>query len=69
MSLIPCQHACLYQKDGFCRMDHAGAKGVVAHSCAHFIPVNDCQPVFPAGCAGTPAALEQYLQQEEASDR
>ena len=68
MSLIPCTGACIYQKDGLCTLDYAGAKGLPFNGCVHFIPKDAAQPALSSDCAGTPLALLQYFEQEESED-
>ncbi len=40
MSLIQCDEACCYQKDGFCSLERFTTVNSVENSCPHFKPIN-----------------------------
>ena len=40
MSLIACTSECVYQQDGYCRLERAGSRGMpcAADPCVNFVP-------------------------------
>ncbi|MDR3208092.1 MAG: hypothetical protein LBT60_07155 [Oscillospiraceae bacterium] len=38
LSLITCTSSCVYQQEGYCRLEQAAACGLTDGDCAHFVP-------------------------------